>query len=198
MHRLPQGEPRSGSDDLLGDLVAKAWQGARGETGAHDLPERKTDMRKFSKATVAIGTAGILVASAGAAYAYWTTTGSGSGSAAASSGAGTVTLHASFPTAALAPGAANAQAVAYTADNANTYSTKVGALTVTSVTVDSTHATNGCLAADFSATAVTSNTTVAASSTGTSVGSGTITMADTAADQSACKGATITINVTSI
>jgi len=32
----------SGSDDLLGDLVAKARQGARGETGAHELLERET------------------------------------------------------------------------------------------------------------------------------------------------------------
>ncbi len=32
----------SGSNDLSGDLVAKARQGARGETGAHELLERET------------------------------------------------------------------------------------------------------------------------------------------------------------
>ncbi|MCW2674770.1 MAG: hypothetical protein JWP14_3359 [Frankiales bacterium] len=153
-------------------------------------------MRKLSKVTVALGATAVVLGSAGAAYAYWTTTGSGSGSSTTSAGAGTVTLHASFPAAALAPGAP--QNVAYTADNANSYSTKVGALTVTSVTVDATHVTAGCQAADFSATAVTSNTTVAPTSSGTSVGSGVITLTDTAADQSACKGATITINVTSV
>jgi hypothetical protein len=153
-------------------------------------------MRKSTKILGALGASAIVLSTAGVAYAYWTTTGSGSGNATASAGAGLVTLHASFPAAALAPGAP--QNVAYTADNANTYSTKVGALSVTSVTVDATHVTAGCLAADFGATAVTSNTTVAATSTGTSVGSGVITLTDTALDQSACKGATITINVTSV
>lgn len=153
-------------------------------------------MRKSTKITAVLGGAALTVATAGAAYAYWTTTGTGSGSAAASSGGGTVTLHASFPAAALAPGAP--QTVSYTADNSNSYSTVVGALTVTSVTVDATHATAGCSAADFSATAVTTNTRVLAGASGTAVGSGVITMADTAVDQSACKGATIAINVSSV
>lgn len=138
----------------------------------------------------------VAVAASGIAYAYWSTTGSGSGSAAAANPSGTVTLHASFPAAALAPGAP--QTVSYTADNGNTYSTVVGALTVGTISVDATHATAGCSAADFSATAVTTNTRVLAGANGTAVGSGTITMADTAADQSACKGATITIPVTSV
>ena len=95
-------------------------------------------------------------------------------------------------------GAGAPQTVSYTADNTHTYSTKVGALTVTSVTVDATHVTAGCLAGDFSATAVTTNTTVAPTSSATAVGAGVITMADTAVDQSACKGATVTINVSSV
>ena len=33
----PNKGAMSGSNDLLGDLVAKAQRGARGETGAHDL-----------------------------------------------------------------------------------------------------------------------------------------------------------------
>lgn len=147
---------------------------------------------KIVVAGVAVGT----LAASGVAYAYWTTTGTGTGNAAASAGNGTVTLHASFPAAALAPGAP--QTVSYTADNTHTYSTKVGALTVTSVTVDATHVTAGCLAGDFSATAVTTNTTVAPTSSATAVGAGVITMADTAVDQSACKGATVTINVSSV
>jgi hypothetical protein len=39
----------SGSNDLLGDLVAKARQGARGETGAHGLLEGENDMRLAKK-----------------------------------------------------------------------------------------------------------------------------------------------------
>jgi hypothetical protein len=86
--------------------------------------------------------------------------------------------------------------VGYTADNsdANT-STKVGALT-SSVETDK----SGCLPEWFSVTSDTSNTTVTAkNSTGTSVGSGILKFNDSATvDQSACKGATVTINVSSL
>ncbi len=75
----------SGSVDLLGDLVAEARQGARGETGALELLERETEMRNLSKKakTIIAGAAIVGLASAGGAYAYWTTTGSGTGSASA-------------------------------------------------------------------------------------------------------------------
>ena len=70
----------SGSDDLPGDLVAKARQGARGETGALELLEKGERMfhMKRNKKTVAILTVGLLTV-AGGAYAYWTSTGTGTG-----------------------------------------------------------------------------------------------------------------------
>ncbi len=151
-------------------------------------------MRSMTKKNKVLAAAGALalVAGGGAAYAYWTTTGTGSGEATNSAGGGTVTLHADF-TGGLTPG--DARTVGYTADNADANtSTKVGALTAT---VETNVAE--CLPAWFSVTANTSNTTVAKNSTGTSVGSGTLTFNDSATvDQSACKGAVVTIKVGSV
>ncbi|MFE4198680.1 hypothetical protein ACFRJ9_22760 [Paenarthrobacter sp. NPDC056912] len=150
-------------------------------------------MRKLSKKsriTAAVAGVALVAVGGGAAYAYWTTTGSGSGSAANSTGGGTVTLHATFA-AGLAPG--NTVAVAYSADNASTTSTVVGALHPTVTTSDA-----GCLPAWFEVTAVTSNSLVAANTTGTSVGSGTLKFNDNATvNQNACKSATVTVSLTS-
>ncbi|MBT2514688.1 hypothetical protein [Arthrobacter sp. ISL-30] len=149
-------------------------------------------MRKLSKKSrvaAAVGAVALVAVGGGAAYAYWTTTGSGSGNAANSAGGGTVTLHATFD-AGLAPG--NTVAVAYTADNASTTGTVVGALQA-NVTTDNA----GCLPEWFDVTAVTSGSAVAPTSTGTSVGSGALTFNDSTANQDACKGAVVTVNVTS-
>lgn len=149
-------------------------------------------MTKKNKVLAAAGALALVAGGGGAAYAYWTTTGSGSGGAANSTGGGTVTLHANFD-AGLTPG--DSRSVGYTADNSDlNTSTKVGALTAT-VATDIT----GCLPEWFSVTANTSNTTVPKNSTGTSVGSGVLTFNDSATvDQSACKGATVTVNVNSL
>jgi hypothetical protein len=57
----------------------------------------------------------------------------------------------------------------------------------------------GCLPAWFEVTAVTSNSPVAANSTGTSVGSGTLKFNDsTTVNQDACKAAIVTVNVGSL
>src|SRR5471032_744190 len=76
------------------------------------------------------------------AYAYWTTTGSGTGAVANAQSNGVVTLHASWPAAALVPG--GSQTVSFTDDNAGTTDLFVG--TVTSVVTTSDP---GCLASDF-------------------------------------------------
>ncbi|MHC6220053.1 hypothetical protein [Arthrobacter sp. MMS24-S77] len=151
-------------------------------------------MRKLSKKGkiyAAAASIALVAASGGAAYAYWTTTGTGSGTAANSTGGGTVTLHATFA-AGLAPG--NSTSVAYTADNGSNTGTVVGALSATVSTSDPTH----CLATWFDVTAVTSNSAVTPNSTGTSVGSGTLTFKNDAANQDACKSATVTITVGSV
>ena len=132
----------------------------------------------------------IVAISAVGAYAYWTTTGSGTGSAANASSNGTILLHASFAPG-LTPGAS--EPVSFTADNTNTSSLRVG--TVTSVV--STSAV-GCLAADFTVPAAVENQTIPASTSGVALGTGsTISFADTAVNQDACKGATVTLTLSS-
>ena len=151
-------------------------------------------MRKLSKKsriTAAVAGVALVAVGGGAAYAYWTTTGSGSGEATNAPGGGTVTLHATFA-GGLAPG--NQVNVVYSADNATTSSTVVGALSA-NVTTN----VEACLPTWFEVTAVTTNTPVAANSTGTSVGSGILKFNDSTTDnQDACKGAVVTVNVTSL
>lgn len=150
-------------------------------------------MRKLTKKSKVIAVAAsvaLVAVGGGTAYAYWTTTGSGSGAAANSVGGGTVALHASFD-AGLAPG--NSVPVTYTADNSTNTGTVVGALTAT-VTTSAAE----CLPAWFTVSADTSNSPVAAKSTGTQVGAGTLTFLNNAANQDACKSAVVTVNVGSV
>jgi hypothetical protein len=135
----------------------------------------------------------VLVASVGA-YAYWTTTGSGTGSATNASSNGTLVLHASFANG-LTPGAT--EPVSYTADNSNTSDLQVGTVTAV-VSIDSAHATAGCLASDYSVPSQAENQTIAHSSTGTALTNGsTITFANSALNQDACKGAIVTLTLSS-
>lgn len=146
-------------------------------------------MTKKNKIAAVAASAALVAVGGGAAYAYWSTTGSGSGSAAASSGTQAVTLHTSFA-AGIAPG--ESRTVTYTADNPNTSSTVVGSLAASVATSDT-----GCLPTWFGITAPTDPTTVAAKTNGASLGTGTLTFIDTADNQDLCKGATITVSVTS-
>jgi hypothetical protein len=145
------------------------------------------------KTALIVGAGVAIVALSGtAAFAYWTTSGSGTGSATTASSNGTIGLHASFANG-LTPGAA--APVTLTADNTGTSSLYVAKVHLASVTVDAAHA--ACTVADYTMPDVTSNTTVAAGASGTALGTGTLTFADTTANQDACKGAIITLNVTS-
>jgi hypothetical protein len=157
---------------------------------------KSINVRSFlnRKTALIVGTGVAIVALSGtAAFAFWTTTGSGTGSATTASSNGTIVLHASFANG-LTPGASTP--VSFTADNAGTSSLRVGTISLASVTVDAGHAS--CVVADYTMPAVLSNSTVAAGSIGAALaGSGTLTFADTAVSQDACKGATITLNLTS-
>lgn len=149
-------------------------------------------MRKLSKKsriTAAVAGVALVAVGGGAAYAYWTTTGSGNGTATNSAGGGTVALYATF-NGGLAPG--NTVDVAYTADNPTKSSTVVGDLTAAVSTNVS-----GCKSEWFVVTAETDGVRVLAQSTGTPVGSGTLTFRDLTENQDACKGAVVTVNVTS-
>lgn len=143
------------------------------------------------KVAAAVAAAAIVAVGAGTAYAYWTTTGSGSGSATNATSNGTITLNAAFDPG-LTPGAS--EAVTYTADNPNSSSLYVGTVTPT-VSIDAAH--SGCSAADFVVAPLVANKTVPAGATGYALGSNTIAFTDTAANQDACQGATVTLTLAS-
>jgi hypothetical protein len=150
-------------------------------------------MRKFSKKQyLAAGAAAVLIAGgAGVAFAYWTTGGSGSGSGTVASSNGSLTLHATFDSAVLTPG--GSVPVAYTADNGGSSNLYLSTLSVDSIATSDAL----CLPADFHATAIVAPAEVAAGAGDVSVGSGTLSMDDTDVSQDACKGATVTINLSS-
>ncbi len=142
---------------------------------------------------VAALAAAACLAGAGAAYGYWTTTGAGTGTATVASSNGTVVLHGAAA-AALTPG--GTASVAFTADNPGSSSLQVTRIHLDGVTADAAH--SGCVVADFTMADVVSNTRVpAASSAYALAGSGTLQMADTGVSQDACKGATLTLALSS-
>jgi hypothetical protein len=148
----------------------------------------------MKKRVIATLTVLAVLVSAVSAYAYWTTTGSGTGSASVASSNGTITLHASFA-GNLTPGAS--EPVSFTADNPGSSSLYVG--TVTSVvSIDAAHATAGCAASDFTVPAVAENQRIIAGASGAALANdSSITFADTANNQDACKGATVTLTLSS-
>lgn len=150
-------------------------------------------MIRLKKKSVVLVTAGLVLVGSGAAFAYWSANGSGSGSATAASSNGSATLHVSFASG-LTPGASTP--VTYTGDNGGSSSLRVATITPT-VSIDPTHVAAGCLASDFTATTVSSNTTLAAGASGVALGTGSLSFADTAVNQDSCKGATITISAAS-
>ena len=146
------------------------------------------------KRTVLVLGAVAILAVAGVAVAYWTTTGSGSGSGAVASSNGSITLHGTISSE-LSPGAS--APVAFTADNGNSSSEQVGTVHAV-VSIDEAHAKAGCEASDFTLADTAENQVIPASSTGVALAhGGTITMADTAANQDGCKGATISLALSS-
>jgi hypothetical protein len=151
-------------------------------------------MKRLSKRTwVAIAIVLAIAFSAIGAFAYWTTTGSGTGSATVAASNGTVTLHGSAPTD-LFPGGSST--VTFTADNAGSSNLFVGTIHLAGVSADGGHAS--CVTSDFSMADVTSNTMVAAGASGAALtGTGTLNYANTGANQDACKGASLTLNLTS-
>jgi hypothetical protein len=131
-----------------------------------------------------------VLAVAGIAVAYWSTTGSGEGSGKVAASNGTLALHGSI-TNALTPGSTSP--VTFTADNTGTSSLQVG-------TVKAVVSTNkaGCEVEDFTIAATEENQVIPAGKSGVPLTKeGSITMADTAANQDACKGATITLTLSS-
>jgi hypothetical protein len=148
----------------------------------------------IKKRTAVILGAVAVLAVAGIAVAYWTTTGSGSGSGKVAASNGTLTLHGEI-TGELTPGGSSP--VAFTADNPNSSSEQVGTVHAV-VSIDKAHAEEGCKASDFTINDVVESQVIAAKGSGVSLAhDGSISMADTEANQDGCKGATISLALTS-
>jgi hypothetical protein len=153
---------------------------------------------KFTKKRVLTALSAVsILAIAAVALAFWTTSGSGSGSATAGSDAGLTVS--GDPANGIYPGGS----VAVTTTVTNSSSTQKQYVTNLHVTIsiDETHAGNGCAASwftykadsegsgDSNPHAVALNTELAAS--GTKTVDGHVFMSDPNTNQDACKGATI-------
>lgn len=150
--------------------------------------------RKLMKKRILVLGVVAVLAVAGIAVAYWTTTGSGEGSGAVAGSNGTLTLHGTI-TSALTPGGSSP--VSYTADNGGSSSLQVGTVKAT-VAIDDTHAKAGCKASDFTIGDTAENQVIPAKSSGVALSKGgTIEMADSAENQDACKGAEISLALSS-
>lgn len=141
-------------------------------------------------AFIAVGL-GVTIALSGIAFAFYTTSGSGTGTGTA--GTGTVlALHGSV-TNALLPGASSP--VTFTVDNSSPGNQQLGTIHLNSVTVDGGHAS--CVVADFTMPDVVANQSIPNANGVAVTAQGTLSMANTAVSQDACKGATLTLNLTS-
>lgn len=153
-------------------------------------------MTRKNKVLAAVGALALVAGGGGAAYAYWTTTGSGSGEATNSTGGGTVVLTAEFDQG-LTPG--NSVPVTYSAENTTTSGTRVFSVSPTVSITLASGVTGTCDAAWFVPTSpvVAGGVAVAAGATEV-VSTGDLTFTDSATiDQSACKGATVKLTLTS-
>jgi hypothetical protein len=187
----------SGCDELLGDLVAKARQGARGETDARELVETEKQMRLTKRSKVVAVAAIVGLIGSGAAYAYWTTTGSGTGSATTGTNSPVIVNQTSTITG-MYPGQA-AQPLSGDFTNPNDGPAYVTAVTAAGYTIDAAHLTDGCLA-DGNYTLGGTALVGAEVPAGTNVGawSGlTIRMDNLGTNQDACKDAIVTITYAS-
>jgi hypothetical protein len=135
----------------------------------------------------------IVLGGAGAAFAFWSGGGSGSGSGTAGSG-GTVTLT-GVVGAGSAPGVS--VPVTFKAANATTSPIRVASVHLVSITADAGH--SGCVTADFTMADVAQGFEVPAGSTASGLPTnGSLAYADTAVSQDACKGATLTLTLSSV
>jgi hypothetical protein len=141
---------------------------------------------------ILLSSVAVVLAIAGGAFAYWTTTGAGSGTSTNAATAGALTLHATWA-GGLAPGVT--LPVTYTADNASpTSGMRIGTVSAV-VSVDAPHV--ACALADITVAPVAQNVTIPKNTAGVALTAGSIVFADTGVSQDACKGAVITLTVTS-
>jgi hypothetical protein len=134
-----------------------------------------------------------LVAVTGLAYGFWTGTGSGTGTGTVGTN-GTATITGTVASG-IAPGT-NA-AVSFTAANPSASPIQVSSVHVASIAADSNHAS--CTTADFTMADVTENHQVPAGATVDPLPTnGSLVYANTDVSQDACKGATLTLTLSSL
>ena len=145
---------------------------------------------KFTRKRITAAVAAVAaVAIAAVAIAYWTTGATGTGSGSVESTAATVQLTGTVDDQ-LHPGGSSD--VTITAARDAETSLKIGQVTGT-VSVGEPHATNGCSAGDFSFSTPAGDQTVTAGTGNQTLTDGTITMTNSASNQDACKGASLSI-----
>jgi hypothetical protein len=150
--------------------------------------------RKFTKKRLVVLASVTSLALAAIAFAFFSSTGSGTGSAGVADPTTGLTLHGTI-TGSLGPG--DSKDVALTADNSNSSAVRIASVNGT-VDVDDTHKTAGCAASNFTFTGATENQTIAGNSTGVALTNpGSVSMPVSGSSQDACKGATLTLNLTS-
>jgi hypothetical protein len=136
---------------------------------------------------------GLLAALGG--YAFWNLTGSGTATTAVGTATdGSVTLTATIADG-IYPG--SSMPVTYKASNSSTTaSVTIGTVSVTGITADAGH--SGCDTSDFAVAPVVQNQLLLPNATNVTLpNTGTLTYANTALDQNACKGATLTLTLSS-
>jgi hypothetical protein len=149
-------------------------------------------MMKFTKKKVFFAVVGAAVFGLGAtAWAYFTTTGAGTGSGSTGTSSA-MTLHGTVG-ASLYPG--TTATVSFTVDNPSTGHQRVNTIHLASVSTDAGH--SSCVVADYTMPDVTANQDIASGNGIAITATGTITMANTAVSQDACKNAPLTLNLTS-
>jgi hypothetical protein len=135
-----------------------------------------------------------VLALAGMAFAFWTTTGSGSGSGSVATSNGTLTLHGTISSA-LTPGSSSA--VPFTADNKGASDLQVGTVHAV-VSIDAEHVTAGCKPSDFTIGDTVENQVIPAGKEGVALThNGSIEMKNSSESQDGCKGATISLELSS-
>jgi len=155
-------------------------------------PRRRFNGMKRSRKILVALVAGVgTLAIASAAFAYFTTTGSGSvtGSTGTSSA---LVIHGTV-SASLYPGTSST--VSFTVDNSSSGHQYVTSIHLASITTDGTH--SGCNLADYTMNDVAAGQDVASGNGIAITATGTLTMANAAVSQDACKNAPLTLNFTS-
>ena len=145
------------------------------------------------KRHIALGAVVAVLAAAGGAFAYFSST--GTGSATATVGSSQALTVNGTPSGSLYPGGSTT--VNFSATNPSTGHEYLATIHLASVSVDSSHASAGCSASWFTMPDVSASQDIPGGGSGTTVtASGTLSMTNTATNQDACQGATLTLGFT--